>query len=301
MAAFPPPLHSRVVPMPQGASDRADTASLPDKLCMIHTQDIRTCVRGVNVENVRRLCEEAYVPDESTLGAKLRAIREESGLSLAILAKQAGYAQASSIQRYFSDDYDAETLPVDIARKLAKGFDGRINRDRIFALTGYEVEPEAEVRKYEGASAVELPRDVPVYGTALGAPCEIDGEAIEQTELNESNIITYFRRPTVLNHRGDVYGVYIQGSSMAPRFGEGETAFAESQRPPRVGDDVIVYLRVPDDHDNERVCAVLIKRLVRRTAAYIELEQFNPAKTFKLDAHRVQKIHRVIPWSELLS
>lgn len=242
------------------------------------------------------------MPNEPTIGARLRALQERSGLSLAKLAKGAGYAGASSIQRYFDDDYAPTALPLEIARKLADGFNGSpIARDELFSLAGYPAEPDARTVKFEGASNVVLRRDLPVYGTALGAPREIEGEAIEQTMLDESVVLEFLPRPTVLQNRADVYGFYIQGSSMAPRFEEGELGFAEAKRPPRVGDDVLVYLRGPDDHEGERVNAVLIKRLVRRTAHHIELQQFDPPKVFRIEVERVKQVHRVLPWREILS
>jgi phage repressor protein C with HTH and peptisase S24 domain len=39
---------------------------------------------------------------------------------------------------------------------------------------------------------------------------------------------------------------------------------------------------------------VLIKRLVRRTGGYVELRQFNPDTTFRVETQRVAKIHRVL-------
>ncbi|MBO9624138.1 MAG: helix-turn-helix transcriptional regulator [Sphingomonas sp.] len=242
------------------------------------------------------------MPNEQTIGERLLALLERSGRSMAAVSKAAGYKTPSGVQRYFSMDYDPPVLPLEIARKLATGFDGSaINRDEIFSLAGFPSEPEGKTVKFEGASDVRLARDLPIYGTALGSPREIEGEAIEQTFLDESTVIEYLPRPTVLQGRADVYGFYIQGSSMAPRFEEGELGFAETKRPPRVGDDVVVFLAGPDHHDGDRVNAVLIKRLVRRTAQYIELEQFNPVKTFRVEVCRVKHVHRVLPWREILS
>lgn len=120
--------------------------------------------------------------------------------------------------------------------------------------------------------------------------------------LNSGEIIGYLPRPAVLNGIEAAYGLYVQGSSMAPRFDDGDPIFATNSkisRPPKIGDDVIVYMH--DGEDDERATAVLIKRLVRRTAEYIELEQFNPAMAFKINARKVMRIDRVVPWSELLS
>lgn len=88
---------------------------------------------------------------------------------------------------------------------------------------------------------------------------------------------------------------------MSPRFEHGESAFVERGRPPRIGDEVVVYMRDKRDDDGERASGVLVKRLVRSSASYIELEQFNPAITFKIAQEDIVRIDRVIPWAELLS
>jgi len=167
-------------------------------------------------------------------------------------------------------------------------------------LTGAPA-PNARAFKMEGASAERMSEDLPIFGTALGAPRVIEGEAIEQTTLNRGEIVTYYKRPTILNGRADVYGLVTVGSSMAPRFEEGEVTFVE-KRHPRVGDDVVVYLRPMSElDDGETADAVLLKRLVRRTANYIELEQFTPPITFRIDHDRVLRVDRVLPWAELLA
>ncbi len=296
-----PPLDGSVIPMAELPRERANAAASCDEVNVIHTQHVRGRVRCVNVENDAATCELPYVSDERTIGDKLRALRERSGLSIGAVAKGAGYKTASGVQRFFESSYDPPALPLDIARKLADGFtNSSVSRAEIFALAGYDAEPDAQVVKFEGAADVQLGRDVPVYGTALGAPLDFGGVAIEQTELLVHTVVDYFVRPTVLQNRPDVYGFYVQGSSMAPRFEEGDMGFVETKRPPRVGDDVIVQLRAPID-DGEEVTAALIKRLVRRSASYIELEQFNPATTFRIEAEKVKFVHRVIPWRELLS
>jgi len=43
---------------------------------------------------------------------------------------------------------------------------------------------------------------------------------------------------------------------------------------------------------------VLLKRLIRRSGSYIELEQFNPPAKFRVDAARVKAVHRVMRWAE---
>ncbi len=163
----------------------------------------------------------------------------------------------------------------------------------------------ARVIRFEGEADVTLPRDIPIFGTTLGAPTDFDGKAIEQTMLNSGEIIGYLPRPTVLNGQAYAYGLYVQGSSMAPRFEDGETVFVQDSRkgrPPRIGDDVVLYLVDEEvSGDDDHAAAALVKRLVRRSASFVELQQFNPPYTFRIEASQIMRIDRVIPWSELLS
>jgi hypothetical protein len=163
--------------------------------------------------------------------------------------------------------------------------------------------PNATPFKMEGASSDRMRDDLPFYGSALGAAREVDGEAIEQTTLNKAEVITYAKRPTILNGNAAAYGLYVSGSSMEPRHMDGEMLVVDPKGRIRNGDDVVVYLRPTnaEDDDGDAARAVLVKRLVRRTSGYIELEQFTPAKTFRIDMSEVVRVDRVIPWSELLS
>ena len=151
----------------------------------------------------------------------------------------------------------------------------------------------------EGAGIERMKRDVPIFGTALGADEIVAGEAIEQIELNRGDVIGYRRRPVLLDGRADVYALYVQGSSMAPRHRDGAVLFVEERRRPSVGDDAVVYLRVPDEHDGERPSAVLVKSVVRKSASYVELEQFSPPLVFRIPMERVMRMDRVLTLDEL--
>ncbi|MGN7930278.1 S24 family peptidase [Sphingopyxis sp. 22461] len=295
-----------MISMAQLASRRTNTAELLEDFDISHFDDVRSLrtdcktflYAPLRVENVRTDGDKSGMTDEST-GARLRRLQERSGLSYDQIAKAAGYAGRSSVQRYFSDDFDGP-ITTSQAKKLALGFQGsNVTADEIWALADLPT-PNATPLTMGDERAGRMARDIPVYGTALGAPATFDGVAIEQTHLDQGEVINYFSRPSALSGRKDVYAVYIQGSSMAPRFQEGEVAFVDSKRPPMVGDDVLVFIRSPED-DGERVTACLIKRLVRRSTSYVELEQFGPAATFKVNSERVSHIHRVIPWAELLA
>lgn len=146
------------------------------------------------------------------------------------------------------------------------------------------------------------PRDVPVRGTPSCGEIELDGQEIETVEMDAGDIVDYVRRPASLDGRKDVYAIYFTGFSMEPRFDQGEVAYVDATRPPQIGDYVVVQLKAQRGEDDDpRIVHALVKRLVRRTAHEITLEQFNPPRSFKVDARRVGAIHRIFPWSELVS
>lgn len=151
----------------------------------------------------------------------------------------------------------------------------------------------------------DMPRDVPILGTATGAMLEVqsngDVARIEEMELHEE--IGHARRPAALDSNRKAYALYISGDSMYPRFAGGEMVYVDPRRQPMIGDDVIVQLvgDIRPDADPAEIKHVLVKRLVRNTASHLELEQFNPAITFKVPKSKIHSVHRVIPWVELLT
>lgn len=159
-------------------------------------------------------------------------------------------------------------------------------------------------KKLEGAPDIVLPRDLPVFGTSLGAPRDFNGIAIEQIMLNSGNVIDHIQRPAILHGKDYAYALYVQGSSMDPRFEDGDTIYVTDSRrakPPRIGEDVVVYIRDLDEDDGATATGVLVKRLVRRTAQYVELQQFTPAETFRIPADMVLRMDRVLPWREIVA
>lgn len=147
--------------------------------------------------------------------------------------------------------------------------------------------------------------DLPILGTALGSDffnAGNDTAEIEQTIFEPGEVIKYITRPAALVADPFAYAVYIQGDSMSPRYEPGEIAVATTRKPPQHGDDVIVQL-LDDKGDGEedaRIISVLIKRLVRRSASWVELKQFNPACTFRVPTDRIKHIHRITHIGDLL-
>lgn len=188
------------------------------------------------------------------------------------------------------------------ARVLRVSREEVLRRAGVLDGSGDEKKPNAVPVKLEGASLETAREDLPIYGTALGAAREVDGEAIEQTDLNTGNVTEYVQRPVLLNRRLDAYGLYVQGSSMHPALPDGEMVAVAPNMPLRTGDNVVVYLR-PTDHEDDGTAAraVLVKELVRRTARFVELRQYQPAKDFVIDASEILRIDRVLTRAEMLT
>jgi phage repressor protein C with HTH and peptisase S24 domain len=161
-------------------------------------------------------------------------------------------------------------------------------------LTNRDNEPPRPIPRRQ-----DMNRDLPVFGTALGASSDIveEGEAIEQIDLHVGEVIDYFRRPPALRNRRDIYALYVQGDSMAPAYESGTGIVVDPKKPPALRDYVVVYLR----GDADEAAAVMLKRLVRRSSEYIELEQYSPPRRFRLDKRQFRDVHRVIPWDEAFS
>jgi phage repressor protein C with HTH and peptisase S24 domain len=143
----------------------------------------------------------------------------------------------------------------------------------------------------------ELPA-IPVVGAAMGVTSFDPERDIELTELDMADVLDRVRRPSSLAHEKEAYAVTIVGDSMWPRFRPGRRLIVSPRAPVAIGDDVVVQLRSSTVQtaatSPDRVTTVLIKELVRRTASYIELRQFNPDVTFKVERDRVAQIHKVV-------
>ena len=134
-----------------------------------------------------------------------------------------------------------------------------------------------------------LPRDLPVYGVAVGG--------VEGDFSFNGSVVDYVRRPPMLTRIGNAFGVYVTGDSMSPRFDHGDLVFVHPGRPAQPGNDVIVELH--GEHGEPGPC--YIKRLVRRTPDRVQLSQFNPPRDdIVIEAARIKAIYRILTAAEML-
>lgn len=297
-----------MIAVPELASKAANATQLADDLSMIghalSVRDVRTSVKAV--ETVLPICEQAYMDSGKTTGEMLLALKARAGdPSLDEIAKAGGWKGKSGVQVYFNAAYEGP-LSGGVALKLARALQGKgqppIQAEDVTSLAA--VAPQANASapvEYEGASLYRMPRDLPVYGSALGAEKVVDGEAIELTTLNRAEVIERRERPPILNGKSDVYGLYVQGSSMDPAFDDGDLLVVQKTSAISVGDFVVVYLRPRDESDDgQTATSVLVKRLVRRTAQYVELRQYQPDVTFRLPKDDVLRIDKALRTADLL-
>ncbi|MEW6626557.1 MAG: S24 family peptidase [Pseudomonadota bacterium] len=291
----------------KAARQSADAAQIFDDLPMLNhspsVQDVRTSVKGV--ETVPRFCDGAYMADKTT-GEILLALKLRAGdIPLEEIAKAGGWKGKSGVQAYFNAGYEGP-LGGTVALKLAKALEGRgsppIKAEDVTSLAAVApIANASEPVEYEGSSMYRMPRDLPIYGSALGAEHVVDGEAVELTTLNKAEVIERRERPPILNGKRDVYGLYVQGSSMDPAFDDGDLLVVQKTNAVSIGDFVVVYLRPTDDSDDgETARSVLIKRLVRRTAQYVELRQYQPDITFRIPKDDVLRIDKALRTRDLL-
>lgn len=149
------------------------------------------------------------------------------------------------------------------------------------------------------ATLDRLPKDVPVYGTALGANLEVeDGGSIvsvEQTIIEMTDVVD-----RVLRHPGiagdmDAYSLTVVGVSMEPRWDDGDPIYITTRRQAAIGDYVVVQIR----NGSEEVVSALVKKLIGRRSDAYHLEQFNPPMRFWVSKRMVARIHPVLSPREL--
>jgi hypothetical protein len=229
------------------------------------------------------------------LAADHRLIKElvdsEGGGVPSRVAKEIGVA-ASTINRHYNGTAQTKiSRPIlDKLRERYPGFHGWLTLGSMVRteVSGFGDRPFEE--KYGDAP---LPT-IPLVGSAIGMKSFDPERDIELTELDMGDVLDQVARPASLARDKQAYALTIIGDSMFPRFEPGRRVIVSPRAPISINDDVIVQLKSGNGDDADRVSTVLIKRLVRRSASFIELRQFNPDVTFQVEQKRIAAIHKVV-------
>ncbi len=137
--------------------------------------------------------------------------------------------------------------------------------------------------------AAAMALDVPVYGTAVGgedADFEMNGEVIDRV-----------RRPPGLANARSAFALYVVGTSMSPRYDEGDLIFVHPGRPPVPGCDVVVELQAIDDFGRHKA---LLKTYRGKTPTRLLLSQLNPEGPLELALPEIKQVLRVLRTNEIL-
>lgn len=208
-----------------------------------------------------------------TVGDRVRERRLALKLSQPQLAKKAGGITYQAIQQLEAGGGTKHL--VAIARALGVSAE--------WLQDGSGPAPSGKITP----SRASLAEKLKVLGMA---ECGADGWS-----LWNGDVIDMVDRPASLAGVPSAYGVYVVGGSMEPRYYPGELVLIHPGKPVTLGAFVLVQRR--PKHEGEPPLAV-IKRLVKRTASKITLEQFNPAKNFDIRSDDIVSIHRVVGASE---
>ena len=134
---------------------------------------------------------------------------------------------------------------------------------------------------------------LPLIASGLAGEWGEPGSRIELTEIRPGEQIESVSRPASLASDPDAFAVTVVGDSMWPRFRPGSRVAVSPRSPVRIGDDVLVRLRLAAGAVHSGIERVLLKQLVRRSATDFEFRQFSPDLTFAVDAEEVDSILRI--------
>jgi hypothetical protein len=190
----------------------------------------------------------------------------------------------------------AERLAL-LAAALATTVDYLLGR----VATPEPVQSEISIREVPQAWQGNRDDSIPVLGTGYCEDLLLQGDdgeefAVERVMLATDHVIRMIERPPALWADRDAYAIYFHGSSMEPRFYQGELGIVNPRRPPSPGDFVVVQL---NNGESDAIITVLVKQLIRIAGNYVELHQFNPDRTFRIARRRVSRMHRICGPNEL--
>lgn len=132
-------------------------------------------------------------------------------------------------------------------------------------------------------------QDVPILGVAQG------GARGGDFYMN-GEVVDYARRVPALRGTRNAYAIYYTGDSMWPRYDRSDLLYVNPDRPPAIGDDVLIELVAPVGEKNG---AAYIKTLVRRTSTEYVCQQYNPSKEVRFRVDQVKNIHRILSRNEV--
>ena len=239
-------------------------------------------------------------PIMTGIAKRVQDLREGLDLSQSELARRCG-EKPQTLQKLEAGIVQRPRYILDLARVLRTTTDWLLLGTGEITLKNTDNLPQNNRFDSKQASAIEspqlpvklppleeMPHDLPLLGSARGGK---EGAF----ELNDGHPIAYLKRRPGVAGSPKAYALYVEGDSMEPRYFPGELIHIDPSRKIRPGDFVLIE-QVLDEYD---VPQAFIKRLVRRTAKKIIVEQYNPPKTIDMPENSIKTMHRVLLSNEV--
>jgi len=221
-----------------------------------------------------------------TLGSRIKSARTGAGLTQAELGRIFSISR-EAVSQWESDDN--QPTPDKIER-IAK----ETHVSAGWLLTGQGERagsaPPMPTLPAGAASTQFMMGDIPIMGTAEGGP---DG----LVEWN-GEVVAYIDRPPFLKGVVGGYALYVRGTSMQPRYNDGELVYVHPNLPITGASFVVVQF---DPDGNGGTPCAWIKQFVRRQNTETTFRQFNPEKVLKIPTSRIVAVHRIVGSRENIS
>lgn len=134
----------------------------------------------------------------------------------------------------------------------------------------------------------DMTYDVPVMGTAAGSHLR----GAFQISTDQIDIV---RRPPALMGVNSAYALYVEGTSMEPKYEPGDLIYVHPKKPVRSGDPCVVQCFAGSDEEIEATVGIY----VRATAEFIHIRKYNPLAEVQIKRATVKEIHRILSLNEL--
>jgi phage repressor protein C with HTH and peptisase S24 domain len=231
------------------------------------------------------------------IGKAIRAAREKLGMSQAALGEAVGIKQASVQAIEKGETARSKYLPQ-LARALAI-------KPEMIGLPSYEnLSPPAFAQEVYPVGGTEPilrrpgARTLPVLGITMGGDTDYDPDRPADFWMN-GEVINYVARPRSLENAKDAFALYVDGTSMLPRYRAKDMVVVQKVAPTS-GDDVVIELK-PRTETDEGSNPSFLKEFVRRAGRSIIVKQYNPEKEITFDLKEIKNVFRVISVRELMS
>jgi len=239
---------------------------------------------------------------ESTIGERLIALKEQSGLSLAKIAAAAGYQGASSIQKLFRAEYGPTRLSRSVAERLAAALANHgappILASEIHALAlNVGQDEEADTRRFiQDAESSSHTIFVYITGISLRKIRSSDDYIIPSFTIDLYNTPDMISAPAHLRFKG-IAGFQVITGNMWPKYDIGETIWYSEIDQARIGDVIVIGVKA--DHDNQKEAYVL-GRMMDLNDDELKFSQLKPDRINVLPRSRIQSLRRILTYADLL-